>query len=122
MEQSQKSQRDKINVHATDVIHFGCIHTYMSRINNEVYDSIREFDKQEMRKKVVAELREELRQEVYDEIGDEMRTTCAVCQSELEDEEEEDQDPIVQSAIVRGPQDAPPLPPSPFGTMPFGFK
>ena len=122
VEQSQKSQRDIVKVHATDTIHFGCIHTYMSRINNEVYDSIREFDKQEIRKKVVAELRDELKQEVYDEVGDEMKNTCAICQAELEEEEEEDEDPIVQSAIVRGPQDPPPLPPSPFGNMPFGFK
>ena len=122
VEQSQKSGRDTIKVHATDLIHFGCIHTYMSRINNEVYDSIREFDKQEIRKKVVAELREELKQEVYDEIGDEMKNTCAVCQAELEEEEEEDEDPIVQSAIVRGPQEPAPLPPSPFANIPFGFK
>lgn len=129
VEQSEKSGRDVIKGYATDKIHFGCIHTYMSRINNEVYDSIREFDRKEIRKQVVAELRDELKQEVYDEVTDEMRTMCAVCQSELDDEEE-DLDPVVQSAIVRGenPDDQPtplpptPLPPSPFGFVPFGIK
>ncbi len=94
----------------------------MSRVNNEVYDSIREFDKKEIRKQVVAELREELKQEVYDEVVDEMRTTCAVCQDELDLGEDEDLDPIVQSAAVRGP-DTSVLPPSPFfGPIPFGMK
>ena len=121
VEQSEKSGRDTLKTHATDLIHFGCIHTYMSRINNEVYDSIREFDKQEIRKKVVSEMREELRQEVYDEVLDELKTTCSVCQAELEDEEDEDQDPIVKSAIVKGPELPPPLP-NPFGQPFNGYK
>lgn len=90
----------------------------MSRINNEVYDSIRDFDRQEIRKKVVAELREELKQEVYDEVLEELGRTCAICQAELEEAEEEDNDPVVQSAIVQGPA---PLPQPPFGFFP-GFK
>lgn len=97
----------------------------MSRINNEVYDSIRDFDRQEIRKKVVAELRDELRQEVYDEVVDELGKVCAVCHVELDtgEEDEEDQDPIVQSAMVVGDQlmqpQPIPLPPSPFGLPPI---
>lgn len=120
VEKSTKSQRDIVKGYVTDTIHFGCIHTYMSRINNEVYDQIREFDKKEIRKTVIAELRDELRQEIYDEIDEEVRTTCSVCQAELEVEEEEDGDPVVQAAIVRGPEMPEPLPPNPFGFPPFG--
>lgn len=108
VEQSTKSQRPVVKGYAIDTIHFGCIHTYMSRINNEVYDSIRQYDKQEIRKQVILELREELRQEVYDEIDDELKTTCAVCQERLEDEEAEEEvedlDPAVCSQIQYAPE------------------